>query len=70
MGKNRIHYLFVIFNLKFIISLVGYPTFKGQVLSGDDVWNIFQGLLDNNLANYSHLLTGMRMGGGGGGGII
>jgi len=36
----------------------GYPVFKGQVLSGDEVWTIFEGLLANNLANYTHLLTG------------
>jgi len=36
----------------------GYPSFAGQVLSGDDVWTVFQGLLANNIANYTHLLTG------------
>lgn len=49
---------------KLVIELTfkkGYPSFAGQVLSGDDVWTVFQGLLANNLANYSHLLTGMLL---------
>ena len=43
-----------------MIHISGYPIFKGQVLSGDDVWTIFQGLLANDLAHYSHLLTCKR----------
>ncbi|PRP86109.1 hypothetical protein PROFUN_03096 [Planoprotostelium fungivorum] len=36
----------------------GYPSFKGQVLSGDQLKDIFQGLVANHLHRYSHLLTG------------
>jgi len=36
----------------------GYPSFAGQVLSGDDLWAIFEGLVKNDLAYYTHLLTG------------
>jgi len=36
----------------------GYPYFSGQVLSGDDIWTIFQGLVKNNITDYTHLLTG------------
>jgi len=36
----------------------GYPTWKGQVLSGDQLLEIFQGLEENRLCHYTHLLTG------------
>ncbi|RAL46621.1 unnamed protein product [Cuscuta campestris] len=36
----------------------GYPTFKGQVLNGDQLWDIIEGLEANNLLYYTHLLTG------------
>lgn len=37
----------------------GYPTFCGQVMDGEQLWDIVQGL-DNNglLSGYTHLLTG------------
>jgi len=36
----------------------GYPSFKGETMNGDQLLNIFDGLLANNLVYYSHLLTG------------
>jgi pyridoxine kinase len=38
----------------------GYPVWKGEVLSGDQLWTIFQGLRENGLLDgYTHLLTGL-----------
>ncbi|GFP95580.1 pyridoxal kinase [Phtheirospermum japonicum] len=42
----------------FPLQLLGYPTFKGQVLNGDQLWDIIEGLEANNLLYYTHLLTG------------
>ncbi|XP_020598441.1 pyridoxal kinase isoform X2 [Phalaenopsis equestris] len=36
----------------------GYPTFKGQVLDGQHLWDLIEGLAANNLLYYTHLLTG------------
>lgn len=36
----------------------GYPTFKGQVLDGQQLWDLIEGLSANNLLYYTHLLTG------------
>ncbi|KAK1269849.1 Pyridoxal kinase [Acorus gramineus] len=36
----------------------GYPTFKGQVLNGEQLWDLIEGLAANNLLYYTHLLTG------------
>ncbi|CAO2817274.1 unnamed protein product [Amaranthus hypochondriacus] len=36
----------------------GYPTFKGQVLNGKELWDLIEGLEANNLLFYTHLLTG------------
>lgn len=36
----------------------GYPTFKGQVLNGDQLWDLIAGLEANELLFYTHLLTG------------
>ncbi|XP_071913436.1 pyridoxal kinase-like isoform X3 [Coffea arabica] len=36
----------------------GYPTFKGQVLNGDQLWDLIEGLEANDLLYYTHLLTG------------
>ncbi|XP_059449368.1 pyridoxal kinase [Corylus avellana] len=36
----------------------GYPTFKGQVLNGQQLWELIEGLEANNLLYYTHLLTG------------
>lgn len=36
----------------------GYPTFKGQVLNGKQLWDLIEGLEANNLLFYTHLLTG------------
>ncbi|CAN1122835.1 Pyridoxal kinase [Linum perenne] len=37
---------------------VGYPSFKGQVLNGQQLWELIEGLEANNLLYYTHLLTG------------
>ncbi|OVA14537.1 Pyridoxal phosphate (active vitamin B6) biosynthesis [Macleaya cordata] len=37
---------------------VGYPTFKGQVLNGQQLWDLIEGLEANDLLYYTHLLTG------------
>ncbi|XP_044505394.1 pyridoxal kinase isoform X2 [Mangifera indica] len=36
----------------------GYPTFKGQVLNGQQLWELLEGLEANDLLYYTHLLTG------------
>ncbi|CAA7055675.1 unnamed protein product [Microthlaspi erraticum] len=36
----------------------GYPTFKGQVLNGEQLWDLIEGLQANDLLFYTHLLTG------------
>ncbi|CAA2961615.1 pyridoxal kinase [Olea europaea var. sylvestris] len=36
----------------------GYPSFKGQVLNGDQLWELIDGLEANDLLFYTHLLTG------------
>ncbi|KAL8610090.1 hypothetical protein ACOMHN_045487 [Nucella lapillus] len=36
----------------------GYGKFKGQVLNADDVRALFEGLQENNLMKFSHVLTG------------
>jgi len=37
----------------------GYPTFKGTVTTGDELWSLVEGLEANGLLdNYTHLLTG------------
>ncbi|CAN1351580.1 Pyridoxal kinase [Linum perenne] len=36
----------------------GYPSFKGQVLNGQQLWELIEGLQANNLLFYTHLLTG------------
>nr|XP_025605404.1 pyridoxal kinase isoform X2 [Arachis hypogaea] len=36
----------------------GYPTFKGQVLNGQQLWELIEGLEGNDLLYYTHLLTG------------
>ncbi|KAL9256754.1 Pyridoxal kinase-like protein [Drosera capensis] len=41
------------------IILASYPTFKGQVLNGKEVWDLMEGLAGNDLLYYTHLLTGM-----------
>ncbi|GJM95243.1 hypothetical protein PR202_ga11955 [Eleusine coracana subsp. coracana] len=35
----------------------GYPTFRGQVLNGTQLWDLIEGLEDNDLLHYTHLLT-------------
>lgn len=36
----------------------GYPSWKGQVLNGEQLWTLIEGLEDNDLLYYTHLLTG------------
>lgn len=36
----------------------GYPVFRGQVFGGEDLRTILQGLEENELISYTHLLTG------------
>ncbi|XP_057970359.1 pyridoxal kinase isoform X2 [Malania oleifera] len=36
----------------------GYPSFKGQVLNGQQLWDLIEGLEANDLLYYTHLLTG------------
>lgn len=36
----------------------GYRTFKGQVLNAEDVTTLFEGLEENDLMQFSHVLTG------------
>ncbi|KAL0551469.1 hypothetical protein IC582_010557 [Cucumis melo] len=36
----------------------GYPTFKGQVFNGGQLWDLIEGLEENELLYYPHLLTG------------
>jgi pyridoxine kinase len=36
----------------------GYPTFRGQVLNGSQLWDLIEGLAENDLLHYTHLLTG------------
>ncbi|KAJ0954452.1 putative pyridoxal kinase [Helianthus annuus] len=38
-------------------KLLRYPTFKGQVLNGKQLWELIEGLEANNLLYYTHLLT-------------
>ncbi|XP_021654212.2 pyridoxal kinase isoform X3 [Hevea brasiliensis] len=35
----------------------GYPSFKGQVLNGQQLWDLIEGLEANDLLYYTHLLT-------------
>ena len=36
----------------------GYPSFTGQVMDGDSLWTLIEGLEKNGLLHYSHLVTG------------
>eukprot|EP00761_Pharyngomonas_kirbyi_P014095 gb/GECH01014125.1/.p1 GENE.gb/GECH01014125.1/~~gb/GECH01014125.1/.p1 ORF type:complete len:305 (+),score=49.24 gb/GECH01014125.1/:1-915(+) len=37
----------------------GYPKHRGTILSGDELWDLYQGLEENSLSeDYTHLLTG------------
>lgn len=38
--------------------VAGYPTFKGDVLNGDQLWTLIAGLEENELLQYTHLVTG------------
>jgi len=40
----------------------GYPSWKGQVLQPDQLWALYEGLVDNGLTQYSHVLTGTLSG--------
>ncbi|KAK6255798.1 hypothetical protein SCA6_017103 [Theobroma cacao] len=41
-----------------ILLLKRYPTFKGHVLNGQQLWDLIEGLEANDLLYYTHLLTG------------
>ena len=41
-----------------MIEIAGYSTVKGQVLDGDQLWTLIEGLEANDLLHYTHLLTG------------
>ncbi|KAF8399022.1 hypothetical protein HHK36_014888 [Tetracentron sinense] len=45
---------------KLLLSLHSnrYPTFRGQVLNGQQLWDLIEGLEANDLLYYTHLLTG------------
>jgi len=36
----------------------GYPSWKGQVLQADQLWDLYEGLVANQLDSYTHVLTG------------
>jgi len=36
----------------------GYPTKRGAALDGPGLWELVEGLQENGLLNYTHLLTG------------
>lgn len=42
------------------VSFIGYAHCKGQVLNSDDLRDLIDGLRQNNLLNYSHILTGTK----------
>lgn len=42
-------------------NIAGYPTFKGQVLNGEQLWELIEGLEANDLLFYTHLLTGSNL---------
>lgn len=51
------------FDVDFINSVqfsnhTGYKTFRGQILTEADLADLMQGLSENNIDEYSHLLTG------------
>ena len=36
----------------------GYPSWKGEVMNGDQLWDIVEGLQTNGLLYYDYLITG------------
>jgi pyridoxine kinase len=36
----------------------GFPSWSGEVMDGDMLWRLIEGLEANQLINYTHLLTG------------
>lgn len=42
------------------VSSIGYTHCKGQVLNSEDLQDLVDGLRQNGLLNYSHILTGMK----------
>jgi len=36
----------------------GYPMWKGQGLKGENLWDLYTGLVENRLDNYTHVVTG------------
>jgi pyridoxal/pyridoxine/pyridoxamine kinase len=39
-------------------NFTGYPVWRGQILNGEELWNLIEGLEANDLLFYTHLLTG------------
>jgi pyridoxine kinase len=36
----------------------GYKKWKGEILKGEQVADLYEGMAMNNIANFTHLLTG------------
>jgi hypothetical protein len=51
--SDTVEFLYEWFN-----DCAGYPSFKGQVLNGQQLWDLIEGLEANDLLYYTHLLTG------------
>ena len=39
-------------------SYAGYPSHTGTITSGDELWDLVEGMHTNDLLQYTHLLTG------------
>lgn len=42
----------------------GFPSWNGDIMNGEQLWALVEGLEANGLVRYTHLLTGQRGGGG------
>ena len=38
--------------------LAGYPSHTGTITSGDELWDLVEGMQSNDVLHYTHLLTG------------
>ncbi|KAI9296118.1 pyridoxal kinase [Neoconidiobolus thromboides FSU 785] len=45
-------------NTVMLSNHTGYPVFKGSRINSTELWNTFEGLKQNKLINYSHILVG------------
>ena len=41
--------------------LAGYGKFRGQILTDRELGDLHEGLKENNITRYTHLLTGKRL---------